>query len=426
MTGTMPRTAMVLAAGLGKRLRPITDTLPKPLVPIAGKTLARPRPRRARRRRRREGRRQRSPLSRTDRRHVAARGAPRIVISDESAALLDSAGGIVKALPELGSDPFYILNADTFWIDRAGSNLERLALAWDEARMDILVMLADPASATGHSKGTDFTIGADGRLSRANDAPDGLIYAGAAIVHPRIFAGATAKPHSLNLYFDRAIAAGRLFGMKMDGHWITVGTPDAIPLAEQAIAASSAARIVIAGRFPRVLSIPADAPFLPTLADAVLGGTLVPEFAWDGEPLTLADTTIFVPTRRAARELRDGVRRAARRTPDDPAGDPAARRVRRGRRRLRGGCRRNRAGAADRAAGAAAGAGAAGAGLEEPAAGACRGAVRGRRDRAGFRGRCDLAGARPRRADRRDRNRRRRLERSSASSPPAISPAGGR
>jgi MurNAc alpha-1-phosphate uridylyltransferase len=231
-----PTTAMVLAAGLGKRMRPITDSIPKPLVPIAGKTLL-------------------------DRgldvlaaagvtkavvnvhhfpeqivAHVASRWQPAVVISDESAGLLDSAGGIVKALPELGGDPFYILNADTFWIDRGGSNLERLALAWNPGRADILIMLADLESATGHSGGTDFLVAADGRLARSKGAAEGLIYAGAAIVHPRIFAGALATPHSLNLYFDRAIAAGRLFGMGMDGRWITVGTPDAIPLAEAAIA----------------------------------------------------------------------------------------------------------------------------------------------------------------------------------------------
>ena len=237
MNGSIPpRTAMVLAAGLGKRLRPITDTMPKPLVPIAGRTLL-------------------------DRgldalaaagvakavvnvhhfpeqiaRHLASRAVPSIVISDESGGLLDSAGGIVKALAELGSEPFYILNADTFWIDRGESSLKRLALAWDHKRMDILVMLADPSAATGHSGGTDFLIKGDARLVRSNGAADGLIYAGAAIVHPRIFAGATATPHSLNLYFDRAIARGRLFGMKMGGQWITVGTPDGIPLAERTIA----------------------------------------------------------------------------------------------------------------------------------------------------------------------------------------------
>jgi MurNAc alpha-1-phosphate uridylyltransferase len=232
----MPKSAMVLAAGLGKRMRPVTDTMPKPLVKIAGKTL----------------------LDRSldtlaaagvekavvnvhhfpDQiiRHVASRSAPKIVISDESAGLLDSAGGIVRALPQLGSEPFFILNADTFWIDSGRSNLERLALAWDPAEMDILIMLADIESATGHSGGTDFLLAASGRLARSKGLPEGLIYAGAAIVEPRIFAGASAAPHSLNLYFDRAIAEGRLYGMRMEGHWITVGTPGAIPLAEQAVA----------------------------------------------------------------------------------------------------------------------------------------------------------------------------------------------
>lgn len=227
---------MVLAAGLGKRMRPLTDTMPKPMISIAGKTLL-----------------DRGldalaeagvekavvnvhylPRQIVD--HVAARNRPRVVVSDESGLLLDSAGGIVRALPELGGEPFFVLNADTFWIDREGQDLERLALAWDGARMDILLMLARPDDATGHSGSTDFLVDTDSRLARARGAPQGLIYAGAAIVHPRIFEGAVAEPHSLNLYFDRAIAAGRLFGLAMHGHWITVGTPDAVAAAEAAIA----------------------------------------------------------------------------------------------------------------------------------------------------------------------------------------------
>lgn len=230
-----PKTAMVLAAGLGKRMRPITDTMPKPLVEIAGRTLL--------------DRGLDSLAAAGVTRavvnvhyfpeqivaHVAGRTSPRIVISDESAGLLDSAGGIVKALPELGMEPFYILNADTFWIDAGGSNLNRLALAWDAARMDILLMLADLDSATGHSGGTDFLIGPDGILQRAKGAPDGLIYAGVAILNPAILAGAPEGPLSLNRYFDEAIAAGRLHGMRMRGRWITVGTPDAIPQAEAVV-----------------------------------------------------------------------------------------------------------------------------------------------------------------------------------------------
>lgn len=234
---TAPRHAMVLAAGLGKRMRPITDTLPKPLVRIAGTTLL-----------------DRGldslaaagvehavvnthHLGDQIARHVVNRAKPKVTISDESALLLDSAGGIVKALPLLGDAPFFILNADTFWIDGPRSNLERLALAWDERRMDILLMLADLADATGHTGGTDFVLAEDGRLAWAKGAPEGLIYAGAGIVHPRVFAGAEAEPHSLLIYFERAMAAGRLHGMKMAGRWITVGTPDAIPEAEAAVAA---------------------------------------------------------------------------------------------------------------------------------------------------------------------------------------------
>lgn len=227
---------MVLAAGLGKRMRPLTDTTPKPLIRIAGKTLldygidAL----------------QGAGVTRavvnvhylSDQivRHLSVRQTPSTIISDESDLLLDSAGGIVNALPQIGAEPFYILNADTFWIDGDEPELSRLALAWDPERMDILLMLADPAHATGHSGSNDFLLDAEGRLTRAKGAPDGFIYGGAAIIHPRIFDGASAEPHSLNMYFDRAIAAGRLFGLPMRGHWITVGTPDAIEPAEAVLA----------------------------------------------------------------------------------------------------------------------------------------------------------------------------------------------
>lgn len=233
-----PDTAMVLAAGLGLRMRPITDTIPKPLVRVAGTTLldwgldslaesgvvkavANV-----------------HYLPEQIVAHVSGRQVPKVFISDESDALLDSAGGIVKALPELGERPFFVLNADTFWIDAARPNLDRLADAWRPGEMDILLMLADLTSVTGHSGSTDFLADADGRLSRASGNPSGLIYAGAAIIDPAIFAGARPEKHSLNLYFDRAIAAGRLFGMVMQGSWITVGTPDAIALAETAVASA--------------------------------------------------------------------------------------------------------------------------------------------------------------------------------------------
>ena len=231
-----PRTAMVLAAGLGRRLRPITDTIPKPLVRIGGRTL----------------------LDRAldclaaagvERAVVnvhhfpeqviavlASRRSPEVVISDERDLLLDSAGAIVKALPLLGGEAFFIVNADTFWIDRDEHNLERLTHRWDAARMDMLLMLAARDIATGHNGGGDFLLGPDGSLRRSGDDPAGLIYAGAAIAEPSIFGDAPPGPLSLNRYFDRAIAADRLFGLAMQGRWITGGTPEAIPLAEAVVA----------------------------------------------------------------------------------------------------------------------------------------------------------------------------------------------
>ncbi|GGA57426.1 mannose-1-phosphate guanylyltransferase [Nitratireductor aestuarii] len=230
-----PDKAMVLAAGLGTRMRPLTDHMPKPLVRVGGKTLldwgldalgdA--------------GVREAVvnvhyfPDMLVE--HVASRQTPAITISDERDQLLDSAGGIVKALSFFGGEPFFILNADTFWIDRDGSNLERLASFWDGERMDILLMLADPQIATGHTGKLDFVMKDGGALQRARGADNGFIYAGVAILHPRIFEGASPEPHSLNLYFDRAIAADRLFGLPLDGHWLTVGTPDAIAPAEDVL-----------------------------------------------------------------------------------------------------------------------------------------------------------------------------------------------
>jgi len=237
-----PTTAMVLAAGLGTRMRPITERIPKPLVEISGRTLL-----------------DRGLDSLAEAgveravvnvhhhaaqvvAHVAGRTRPKVMISDESDGLLDSAGGVVRALPLLGDRPFFLINADTFWIDRDEPNLTRLALAWDGARMDILLMLAELSSTTGHTGKGDFSRASDGRLSRAKNSPDGLVYAGAGIFDPSLFAGRPVEKRSLNEYFDRAAEAGRLHGVVMQGHWITVGTPDAIPLAEAAVARALAGR----------------------------------------------------------------------------------------------------------------------------------------------------------------------------------------
>jgi MurNAc alpha-1-phosphate uridylyltransferase len=231
---------MVLAAGLGTRMRPLTDVTPKPLIEVAGKPLLDWGLDSLERAGVAEAIINIHHLPGQMRAHLAKRREPRIIVSDETDRLLESGGGIVRALPLLGPDPFFVLNADTFWVEGGAPNLSGLALAWDAGRMDILLMLAEMDKATGHSSRSDFLLGGDDRLTRSRGDPAGLIYAGAAIVHPRIFAGAEAEPHSLNRYFDSSAAEGRLFGWRMRGHWITVGTPEAIPAAEAAVAAAMA------------------------------------------------------------------------------------------------------------------------------------------------------------------------------------------
>lgn len=233
---SIPDHAMVLAGGLGTRMRPLTLAVPKPLISVAGRTLI-----------------DRGLdalvaagvkqavvnvhyLADQLEAHLQNRKDLTIVISDERELLLDSAGGIIKALPQLGEAAFYILNADTFWVDGQGSNLQALAQFWDESKMDIALMLADKHHATGYDGRGDFHLAADGKLSRvAPDQNSDFIYAGAALVNPELFAGQEVSVCSLNRYFDAAIAAGRLYGMVMQGHWLTVGTPEAIDEAEAAL-----------------------------------------------------------------------------------------------------------------------------------------------------------------------------------------------
>ncbi|MBO6637068.1 MAG: nucleotidyltransferase family protein [Roseitalea sp.] len=231
-------TAMVLAAGFGKRLRPITDTVPKPLVPVGGRTML-------------DRALDAAEAAGIERAvvnvhylgeqiiaHCANRSTPATAISDERDAILETGGGVVRALPLLGEAPFALLNADTFWVDGGGPTLAAMTKAFDPERMDMLLLTAHLAHTTGHSGGIDFALDADNRIARAPDKTgSGVIYAGAAVIDPAIFAGAHAEPHSLNRYFDRAIAAGRLFGHTLEnGHWYTVGTPDGLAAVEAHLA----------------------------------------------------------------------------------------------------------------------------------------------------------------------------------------------
>ncbi len=236
-----PKHAMLLAAGLGKRMRPITVTTPKPLVEVAGRALID----RALDRLERAGVEQVVVnvhyMAELVRVHLRRRTAPEIVISDETKGLLDTGGGITKALPHLGSEPFFLLNSDSFWIEGARPNLDWLAGTWRDDDMDALLMVASTVRAVGYAGRGDFRMDPAGRLFRRPErevAP--FAYAGAAILHPRLFDGRSAEPFSLNLLFDKALEAGRLFGVRMDGMWLHVGTPEAIGEAELSIADSAA------------------------------------------------------------------------------------------------------------------------------------------------------------------------------------------
>ena len=174
-------------------------------------------------------------------RHLKGRAAPAIVISDERDKLLDTGGGVVKALGAIGGEPFIHVNSDTIWIDGVKPNLETLAGAFDAAQMDALLLLAPVSTSIGYAGRGDFTMGADGRLTRRSErdvAP--FVYAGAAILRPELFKGAPQGAFPLTALFDRAAAVGRLHGLRMEGVWMHVGTPEAIQEAEAAIAASTA------------------------------------------------------------------------------------------------------------------------------------------------------------------------------------------
>lgn len=240
MSINMPRNAMVLAAGFGARMRPLTDTMPKPLVQVAGKALLDHVLDRLAEAGVEKAVVNVHYLADQIERHIAHRAKPRIVISDERAALLDTGGGVVKALPALGDGPFFHINSDTIWIDGVKPNLTRLAENFDAATMDALLLLAPGAGSIGYAGRGDFAMAADGRLrARSEREVAPFVYAGAAILSPRLLDGAPSGTFSLTTLFARAIEAGRLHGLRMEGLWMHVGTPEAIAQAEEAIAEST-------------------------------------------------------------------------------------------------------------------------------------------------------------------------------------------
>lgn len=232
----IPATAMVFAAGLGTRMRPLTDVTPKPLISVAGRTLI-----------------DRAlddcaqagvttaivnvhHLADQIEAHLAARQTPRIIVSDERARLLDQGGGIKKAAPLFGGAPFFVCNTDAFWIDAPQSNLLALARAFDAEKMDAALLLAPTNGSVGVDWDGDFDLDDSGRIIR-RDGLKPYVYSGVGIIKPQLFDGADQEVFKLAPYFFEAAAKGRLYGVVSSGLWLHVGTVAAIAQAERAIAA---------------------------------------------------------------------------------------------------------------------------------------------------------------------------------------------
>jgi len=227
---TAPKTAMVMGAGLGKRMRPLTTTTPKPLVRISGKPLIN------------------YVFDHLERAGVhdvvvnvhyladaleahlrSLKGRFDIRISDERAQLMETGGGLVKAAPLIAEDNFFCINSDNIWVDGPTNSMTSLATRWDDARMDALLLLVPHARAFNHAGPGDFHLSAGGLVSRRRSrhvAP--FIFTGIQIMSKRLIEDAPEDPFSTNLLWNRAMAQGRLYGLVHDGIWFDVGTPEAI------------------------------------------------------------------------------------------------------------------------------------------------------------------------------------------------------
>lgn len=230
--GPVPEKAMVLAAGLGTRLRPLTETLPKPLVEIAGRALID------------------HVLDRLDdagikevvvnthhladqvEKHLQGRSSPAIRLSPEK-ELLETGGGVAKALGMLGNKPFFVVNVDALWLNGPFDALRRMAATWDDGRMDGLLLLHSTVDAYGYRGVGDFCADGGGLLTRP---PEGEVspwlFTGIQLLHPRLFADAPDGAFSLNVLYDRVIKEKRLYGAVHDGEWFHVGTPEGVEEAE--------------------------------------------------------------------------------------------------------------------------------------------------------------------------------------------------
>ncbi len=224
------KSAMVMAAGLGTRMRPLTNDKPKPLVQVAGKALIDHSLDKLREAGIRDIVVNVHYLPEMVRAHLAAKASDlNIAISDESALLLETGGGLVNALPMLPADPFYCINSDNIWTDTDGNALLDLASAWDDDTMDALLLIVPHANAYNHNGTGDFSLENDGRLKRRGHLPAApFIYSGIQLVSRRLLRDPPEGAFSTNVFWDRAIADGRLFGAIHKGDWFDIGSPTAI------------------------------------------------------------------------------------------------------------------------------------------------------------------------------------------------------
>ena len=250
-----PNSAMILGAGLGTRMRPLTEKMPKPMVPFHGRPLID------------------HILDRMDAAginevvvnvhyladvledHLATRTSPKIKISDERNELLDTGGGLTRALPLLGETPFLIHNSDSLSHETHGPNLDMLFDAWQDDAMDTLLVLAPISESLGYDGAGDFELGQDGRITRpltsqevnqgassgtssGTSSRNGVpyVFTGLSLIHPRLFKDAPTGPFSLNKLWTKAMAEGRAYGILHKGLWMHIGTPEALLEAEEATA----------------------------------------------------------------------------------------------------------------------------------------------------------------------------------------------
>ena len=230
-----PDRAMILAAGRGTRLATLTASTPKPLLRVSGRALIDMAKEQIDAAQVREAVVNVHHLGELVTDHVRRWSYPRIHVSPEK-ELLDTGGGVFRALRWLGVNPFFVLNSDLVWLGPPGRGLQILSDGWRNAEMDVLLLLAATVHVKGYNGPGDFAMAADGALQRRQQATiTPFLFTGAQIIHPRAFTGAPKGPFSLNWIYDRAAARGRLFGLRYDYAWIDAGTPERLHLAGEAM-----------------------------------------------------------------------------------------------------------------------------------------------------------------------------------------------